>query len=153
MKKHSKQIFQEYIFDKIKDSVQSSIVSGVILKVRFIKVCNISFFEAIFYLLNMPIYKDIYFWLPYKRIVEASSKYGIIGPASRFPYSNQWFEVKQNSEIYKQGLNNFVFHRKKIYKSTNELRQSEAFLASELFILTRKSIIKELDAFLFKKKQ
>ena len=46
------------------------------------------------------------------------SNYGVLGPASRFPYSNQWFEIKQNNEIYKQGLNKFTFRNKKTEETT-----------------------------------
>lgn len=143
-------LHRDYLPFKVKECVKSSIVSGVILKLCFIKVDNMSLLERIRYILLMPKYKDVYFWLPYKRVVDASSKYGITGPSSRYPYANQWFEVKHDSEIYEQGLNEFVFHREKLYKAKNELRLTEPFLASELLTLTRKVTIKVLDTHVFK---
>jgi hypothetical protein len=144
-------LHRDYLPYKVVERAQSSLISGIILCMRFTKRNNLSLFEKIRTFLLIPKHKDIYFWLPYKRIVEASTKYGVVGPASRFPYANQWFEVKQDSEIYKQGLLKFIFHREKLYKAKNELRLTEPFLASELITLTRKAVIRELDARVFKK--
>jgi len=144
-------LHRDYLPHKVVKRAQSSIISGIIICMRFTKRNNLSLFERLRTIFLIPKHKDIYFWLPYKRIVDASTKYGVVGPASRYPYSNQWFEVKQDSEIYKQGLLKFIFHRENLYKAKNELRLTEPFLASELNILTRKVVIRALDARVFKK--
>lgn len=97
-------------------------------------------------------YKDKFFWLPYKSVVDASSKYSVVGPKRRDPYANVWFEVKCDSEIYEQGLNDFIFHQKKLYKARKEMRVTQPFLSNELLLLTNKKTIKVLDAYVFSNK-
>lgn len=142
---YGKNLHRDHIPLKILDSSRTYLVEGAIVKLRFIKVKNLSLFEWILYVIfRIPITTSRYYWLPYKHIMDKLSNYGVLGPASRFPYSNQWFEIKQNNEIYKQGLNKFTFRNKKRKK-----QQLSLFPTDELLTLTRKSVIKMLDNHLF----
>jgi hypothetical protein len=121
--------------------MKSSTIKGAIVKLRFHK-------NILFHLLYRS--KDIYFWLPYKAVLDKENTYRILGPSKRFPYANVWFEIKTDSEIYKQGLNDFVYRQSLIRKATHELRTSSIFLASELNILRKRAIIKILNNHVFK---
>lgn len=142
-------IHHDYDPIRIVSYINSSVVRGIIVKVRFRKRRNLTFLQKCCIVMCFLRNKDIYFWLPYKYVVEASGKYDIIGGKARDPYAKQWFEVKEISEIYKQGLSNFALKEQKIHKHTNELRLTPPFLASELLTLSRKKVIKMLDSFLF----
>lgn len=135
---------------KVKGHIKSSIVGGIIIKMRFVKVKNMTILDVLKLLFFLGPYKDVYYWLPYKNIID-STKYSSIGSAKRFPFANLWLEVRPTSEIYEQGLNDFVFHTKRIAKHSNEMRLALPFLSSELLTVTRKSVIRMLDEHLFTK--
>jgi len=139
-------LHRDYNPSRVVDHIKSSIVRGAIIKLRFKKKRHRNIFQFIF-----GNYKDIYFWLPYKNVVDISDKYSVIGSATRFPYSACWFEVKETSDIYGQGLNDFIFNQRKLSSFTHEVRIVQPFLTSELLTLTRKLVIKKLDDFMFKK--
>jgi hypothetical protein len=142
-------LHRDYDPNGIMDYFKSSVVQGVIIKLRFVRKRNRTLFEKIWIPARN---KDIYFWLPYKNIVSGSDKYSIVGPESRFPYAKIWFEVKPECEIYKQGLNSFIFKQQLIREKAKEVCLLHPFLATELLTLSRKKVIKILDDFVFKKK-
>lgn len=151
--KHSDNLHQDYIPTHVVSHMKTSLVRGIIVLLRFKKTESLTKCQKILSKLKLYKCKDIYFWLPYKNVLEAGEKYSLAGPQSRYPFAKQWFEVKETSEIYKQGLNDFVFKQQLLYQHSHELRQTPPFLASELLTLTRKSVIKILDDFVFKRKQ
>lgn len=138
-------LHRDYKPIKVKSYLKSSKIGGIIIRLRFRKVNNLKFYQYLF----RPV-KDIYYWLPYISII-AVDKYSQIGPKKRFPYSNVWFEVKETSEIYEQGLWDFIFHQQKLYKHSKEIRLSLPFVAGELLTVTRKQVIRTLDEFTFHK--
>jgi len=148
MKTEKHNLHRDYEPFKVVDYMKSPLVRGMIVKLRFWKVRKLTLLQFLWFPRR---FKDIYFWLPYKNVVDTSTKYSVLGSKSRFPYANIWFEVKPTSEIYEQGLNDFIFKQKAIAKHTNEIRTMQPFLTSELLTLTRKKVIKRLDDFLFNK--
>lgn len=127
---------------RVVEHFKSTVVRGIIVKIRLRK------HKFLFFYSN----KDIYCWLPYKSAID-SYKYGIIGAPKRDPYANAWFEIKTDCEIYEQGLSDFVLRQKKLKKTTNELRIQQPFLSSELLLITRKDMIRLLDAYVFPNKR
>ena len=140
-------LHRDYIPYKGKEHIKGFLAGGIIVKLRFKK--NISLYK------HLPMWlrpnKDVFYWLPYKKIVDSTEKYSVVGPASRFPFAKCWFEVRDTSEIYEVGLSNFILQAKRIYKHTNEMRTALPFLNSELLTVTRKKVIKMLDEYLFTK--
>lgn len=132
------------------DSIKSKTIRGAILLLRFKKVSNLTFFQKILTFFMIYLSKDIYFWLPYKGVVDGSNKYSVIGPAKRHPYSNCWFEIKETNEIYKRGLTDFVYKQRELCKNSAEYCLAQPFLKDSLIIVTRKRVIRVLDSFLFK---
>ena len=121
----------------ITDYMNSVIVQGIVARIQYRRYFR--FFPLVYQ------NKDVYYWLPYKKVVQASAKFSVIGSKGRDPYSACWFEIKKDSEIYKQGLNVFVNQQKKLYKAKNKLRVGITFTPDELIVTTKKSIIRYLD--------
>jgi hypothetical protein len=139
-------LHRDFIPVRVVEHIKSTLVRGIIIKVRFKKVHNRTILQLIW-----PRRKDVYFWLPYKNVVDATNKYSVVGSKSRYPYAKMWFEVKPTSEIYTQGLSDFVFYQQQMHEHTKEIRLIQPFLTSELLTLTRKKVIKILDDFVFTK--
>ena len=131
--------------------MRTSLVQGIVVMLRFKKTINLTTWQKLLRVICIYKTKDIYYWLPYRNMVDASDKYSTTGPNSRYPYAKAWFEVKETSEIYKQGLNDFVFRKQLIAQHTHELRSANTFLPSELLPVTRKKVLKMLDEFVFTK--
>lgn len=129
-------LHRDYIPYSVLSHKTSAQLSGAITKVRFVKVENMSLCEELRLIIGIYKYKDVYFWLPYKHVIDKSAKYSVIGPASRFPFANQWFEIKEQNSIYKQGLKTITLES----------------LLNDLLIVTRKVVIRYLDENLFKSK-
>lgn len=129
-----KMSLKKYKPHKVVEFVRSSIISGIIARVRFRRRILLIFYQS----------KDIYYWLPYKKLIDQDKRYGIVGPNRRDPYAACWFEVKSDSELYKQGLNEFIFRHKKLYRAGNAVR-IQIFTPKELVLLNRKSVTRFLD--------
>jgi hypothetical protein len=150
-KKHPENLHRDYDPLWVVDRTKSTLVRGAIVLLRFRKVRNLTTLERLLSFILIRKIKDIYFWLPYKNVIDASNKYSVIGPSRRDPYANQWFEIRDTCSIYKQGLNEFVFKQHQLTQLEKRIRITAIFLTSELLPLTRKKVIKVLDEFMFKK--
>jgi hypothetical protein len=153
MRKYPKELHSEYIPIKTTEYLKTTIVEGIIVGILFKKVKHLSLLLWIrTYILRWPEHKEVYFWLPYKTVIEDSEKYSNIGSNKRFPYAAIWFQIKPNCDIYKQGLTNYAFASYRIKNAEAKLRFARIFDTNELMILTRKSVIRMLDDFVFTKK-
>jgi hypothetical protein len=139
-----------YIPTKIVQSMKSTIIRGIIVKLRFWKTNQLTFWQIVWPFART---KYLYFWLPYKSVVDSSNKYSIVGGKSRDPYAMSWFEVKEISYIYKQGIYKYVFETEREKTKLQGYCVWTPFLGLELNILTRKKIIKMLDDFVFTKQR
>lgn len=146
MKKNQNILHRDYVPTRVIDQTISSLVGGAVIKLRFKKIKHLTILNIIWYPSRL---KDLYFWLPYKNIIDALPNYGATGPSRRFPYANIWFEVKEDSEVYEQGLRDYTFRRRKLYRAENKVRLALPFLADELLTLTRKQVIRKLDDYVF----
>jgi hypothetical protein len=146
MRKNQNILHSDYTPKRVINRTISSTIGGAIIKLRFKKTKHLTILNIIWFPSR---YKDLYFWLPYKRIMDASPKYGVLGSSKRFPYANVWFEVKLDSEIYEQGLRDFIFRRRKLYKAEGKIRLALPFLTDELLTLTCKKVIRKLDGYVF----
>lgn len=146
-------LHRDYVPTKVIDHIANECAMGAVVKLRFIKVRNCNWFERLRKQLSIPKYKDIYFWLPYKSVVENNSKYSIVGKASRFPYANIWLEVKEDCKIYDQGLEKYTIEQKVERVSSLASGNAWPFRADELTLVTRKSVIRTLDQYSFQKKK
>lgn len=149
--KYKNNFHQDYDPCVVVSSTKSSLVKGAVVQLRFKKVNNLTLLERLLRIINVYKTKDIYYWLPYKSVVDASDKYSVKGSNARFPYSAIWFEVKENSEIYKQGLEGFKFRRVSANAPSQDVRLTHPFMPNELLTLTRKKVIRMLDNHIFNK--
>ena len=146
--KHPENLHRDYIPHNIVTHFKSNVVSGMIVVVCFYKIKNLTTFEKIFNTFYIIKTKDVYYWLPFKKVVEGSNKYGVIGPKSRDPYANQWFEIRESHNIYKQGMDEYI----RLHSYRQQVRTAIPFEKKDLLILTRKVVIRMLDNFVFTKK-
>lgn len=141
---------KDYTPVKVIDRFISSVLCGAIIKLRFKKTKHLTFLEFIWFKSR---YKDIYFWLPYKKVLDVSPKYSSLGSSKRFPYANVWFEIMRSCSIYEQGLNNYTLSVRKSHNTSREIRLALPFLGSELLMLRHKKVIRVLDSYLFNNKR
>jgi len=132
----------------ITEHIRSSLVKGVVVKLYFKKVRHLSFLQFLLTKIGIYKYKYIYFWLPYRNVMESNNKYSVVGSNSRFPYAKAWFEVKECDDIYKQGWNDFIFQ---LHSHNSSKISITPFTSDNLFLVSRKKVIKILDAFVFTK--
>lgn len=146
--KHPENLHRDYIPVRVSTHEKSKKLQGIVVCLEFYKVQNTTWWQEILTYIGIYKCKEIYFWLPYKTVVETSNKYGVIGPKSRDPYANQWFQIKETHIIYEQGLDNYRNLNKTGIRYKN-IPTNIPFEAKELFILTRKEVIRMLDNFVF----
>ena len=146
--KHKEDTHRDFIPLRVVNQATTSKIKGVIMEVEFKKINNLTLWQSILDALYITLHKTIYFWLPYKTLVKGHNKYSVIGGRGRDPYAKQWFEIKEDTDIYELGLKEFIFHQNK-RKAFCLL----PFMPEEMLTLTRKKVIKMLDENLFKGKQ
>ena len=148
-KKYPENLHRDYIPHNVETHFKSNVVSGIIVLLCFYKLNNLTTFERVLKFFTVIKTRDVYYWLPFKKVVEGSNKYGVIGPKSRNPYANQWFEIKEHHNIYKQGLDEYG----RLHSYGRQVKTLLPFNEKDMLILTRKAVIRMLDEFVFAKKQ
>ena len=146
---HPENLHRDYVPHNVVTHFKSKVVSGIIVLICFYKTKNLTTFERILKFFAVTKTRDVYYWLPFKALVEGSNKYGVIGPKSRDPYANQWFEIKEHHDVYKQGLDEYG----RLHTYGKQVKTLIPFNEKDMLILTRKAVIKMLDEFVFAKKQ
>lgn len=125
---------------------KSPLLRGAIVQLRFKKVYHLTFIQYLLSKIFIFKVKDIFYWLPYKDVVGISDKYSVLGSKGRTPYAKIWFEIREFHEIYKNGVDEFLYkqHTFKAFKIS-----TTPFTDKEIFITNRKKIIKLLDNAIF----
>jgi len=133
---------------KHKAVIRTNILSGAIVGLRVIPTSSNSFIRKLQPLVPIFYFKRVYFWLPYKHMVPLGT-YGMKGPKSRAPYSNRWFEIKQNHTISSLTTSIFISLVLKEGCDYEKAKIKSSFLPNELIKVTSKPLKKTLDKIFF----